>query len=799
MEIENGAAEIGEIEEPTKSKGWLEMLAMSEKAFEDWQSRADNIDKQYANLERLANVTREREFQLFWANVQVLGPSTYAQAPVPVVTPKFKDRRPLNRISSELLERCAIVTLDNNDINGKMLQIRDDMNVVGRGVPWVRMETDEKGKKKACVDYLNRRDFRHDPARTWHEVDWVARCGWLTEDEFEDRFPDVDASDAAFVKRKEDGDTDDGVVKCPVWEIWSKSENLVVWVTEGIEDVLDSTEPLLTLEDFFPCPKPAYSTTQRGSLIPVPDFAFYKDQLEEINELTGRIGALTESLKLRGFYPAGAGELGDAIEAAVKTNTNNQVLVPISNWAMMGTGNPKDIVIWWPIEQVAAVITQLIELRKQLIDDVYQITGLSDIMRGSTKATETLGAQELKSQYGSVRIRDRQNELVRIARDIVRIICEIMAENFDAKSLLEMSQLEIPYDKDIAAQVKPLAMQLQQINQQVQQAGQDPEIQQMAQQNPEKAQEVMQAAQQQVQQIQGQIQKLQETVTIEQIVKFLRDNRTRSFALDIETDSTIAPDENAQKQRATEYMTAMSSFLSQAVPAVQAVPQMAPLMSDMIKFVNSQFRVGREMEATVEEFADQMKQAASQPKANPEADAAAKQAEMLQKKIDAELKALEAKTAAEMATKKAEADAKATFATKEMEAKAQEHTFKMQTLKMERDAKAAEAANRQAQHSMTMEHALASHEQGMNSAKSSHEQKVDADLAANGMPPVAAMEAIVQEMASSRETMATVVAVVAEGQKEVADGLKMLAAVNSAPVKIVSPEGRTFIKQPVVN
>lgn len=123
----------------------------------------------------------------------------------------------------------------------------------------------------------------------------------------------------------------------------------------------------------------------------------------------------------------------------------------------------------------------------------------------------------------------------------------------------------------------------------------------------------------------------------------------------------------------------------------------------------------------------------------------------------------------------------------------------MQTLQMERDAKAAEAANRQAQHSMTMEHALASHEQGMNSAKSSHDQKVDADLAANGMPPVAAMDAIVQEMAASRETMAAVVQTVAQGQQEVADGLKMLAAVNSAPVKIVSPEGRTFIKQPVVN
>ena len=60
-------------------------------------------------------------------------------------------------------------------------------------------------------------------------------------------------------------------------------------------------------------------------------------------------------------------------------------------------------------------------LRKQIIEDIYQIMGMSDIMRGATDPNETLGAQQLKTQYGSTRIRDKQQEMVRLARDLVEI------------------------------------------------------------------------------------------------------------------------------------------------------------------------------------------------------------------------------------------------------------------------------------------------------------------------------------------------------------------------------------------
>jgi hypothetical protein len=682
------------------SKAWLNLIEDAEKALKDWQDKSDNIDKRFADLSRLANVTRDREFQLFWANIQVLGPSVYSRAPVPVVVPRFRDRRAVPRTASELLERCATVAFEKDGIDATMRLIRDDMTRLARGCAWVRYEDKAKNGKKIerlCIEHVDRRDWLCSPARKWQEVDWVARRAWMSPDEMEKRFKGDAWKNASFevlARDKQDRGNRDPIKKAGVWEIWCKSEDCVVWVTPGVEEVLERGEPHLSLDDFFPCPRPAYSTVQPDSLVPVPDYVYYKDQIEEINELTARIADLSDAVRLKGFYQSG-GEIGAAVETAMKQSDNKAILVPVSNWAALGSGNG-DPIIWLPLEMIANTITGLVDLRRQLIDDVYQITGLSDIMRGQSDASETLGAQELKSQYGSIRVRDRQYELIRVALDLTRISCEIMGENFDQQTLLDMSQMELPTDADIKKQIKQLEDQGKQIVAQAaktaKEAMADPQNQAKAQQDPEGAQkaaaDLQQQAQEQLGQIQQQIQKVGETVTIDQVMKLLKEQRLRPFALDIETDSTIAPDENAQKQRASEFMTALGGFLNQALPAVQAVPQIAPLMADSLKYVTGQFRAGRVLDQSIDEFADAMKQMASAPKPNPEADAAQAQtqieqqrlqmdqqkaqAEMQARQADAQLKQQQAQADAQLKTQTAQQDAQIKAALADHEAKMRE-------------------------------------------------------------------------------------------------------------------------------
>ena len=173
------------------------------------------------------------------------------------------------------------------------------------------------------------------------------------------------------------------------WEVWDKANQRVLWVAHGCEKILDEDDPHLDLRSYFPCPKPAYGTVQRGSLVPVPDVLQYRDQLEEINLLTGRIHALSDALEAKGFYPAGGSEIADAVQTAMATHTPGRVLVPISNWAAFG--GIKEVIVWLPIDMIATTITALVALRKQVIEDIYQIMGLSDIMRGATDPQRNAG------------------------------------------------------------------------------------------------------------------------------------------------------------------------------------------------------------------------------------------------------------------------------------------------------------------------------------------------------------------------------------------------------------------------
>jgi hypothetical protein len=620
-------------------------------------------------------------------------PSIYARPAIPVVVPKFKDQAELPRRASELLERALVSVTEANDgqLHEAMQIVRDDLAIHARGVLWLR-----NSDTMVEFDQLDRGDFLHEPARKWSEVGWVARRDWLTRKQMRARFPDTEEDwirAAVFKERKDEREEYKGEQKAGVWQIWSRPKRIVVWVTEGVEVVLDARVPgepqqdgflpLPNLENFFPCPKPAYATRQRRSLIPVPDFLYYKDQCEEINEMTARISSLAEALKMKGFYPSGAGDLAQAIENVFADQDNRAVLVGVSNFAALGGSSLKESIVWLPVQDVATVITELVQLRRQLIEDVYQITGLSDIMRGETDPNETLGAQELKAQTGAVRIREKQQEMIRLARDAIRMAGEIMAENFTPEALLTLSQVkDLPTVQDVQQQALQMVQsQTMQIDQQIMQARQNPQIMQQVQANPQLAQQALQQASQQKQQIQQQaLQMVQQAVTVEKVLDLFRSQKVRPFVLDIETDSTIQPDENAEKERRTEYITAVGGFIGSVIPVAETVPEVVPLAASLLKFLSDAFRAGRELEGDIEKFAEAMKQKASQPQPpSPEqqalqakAQAEQQKAQIAQQKAQsdqqqAQMKAQAEQQKNELAMQKQQQDMMASMATLRMD------------------------------------------------------------------------------------------------------------------------------------
>jgi len=609
-DIDQEDADTLEVEGDTKSSaGVLAAIKKAEGALNDWQGLCDRIDDVYSRREAYSEVWLDPDYDLFWASMEIMKPAVYARPPEPVVSPQFKDRRPLQNTTAEMLERTVKSAFDRSAIDEGMVCTRDDLIFYNRGQLWLTYESDDG--QKVCVEHLDRKDFIYPPARKWSELPWVARRAWMTRKELRKRFRKhsgdayKDAITTQPAHRDDDGAADHSR-KAGVWEVWHRSDKRVYWVTEGVSVMLDEDEPHLKLRGFFPCPRPAFGTMRPRTLVPVPDYIRYAGHFRKINSLTKRIYDLLDMVRMKGLIPAG-GDIGDAVEQAMKDDLNASLLIPVPAAALI-SGASGGFVQWMPLEQIAAAITGLIEARRELFSDYDRLSGISDIMRGETEADETLGAQQLKSQYGSVRVREKVEELQRIACDVTRIASEIMAENFSQETFLEMSQMEIPTKADIEKRVKAIEKaaegELKSLMEKAKEMA--AEAQQGGEQvDPAQAKQQFEQAQQQIiQKYSARLKMEEEVVPIEDVMKLLRDDKARGFAFEIETDSTILQDEAQEKASRNEFLTTFAG-------ATQALTQMAAmgeegakLAGGVLKFTLQPYRVGRDLNALVDDFID---------------------------------------------------------------------------------------------------------------------------------------------------------------------------------------------------
>jgi hypothetical protein len=127
--------------------------------------------------------------------------------------------------------------------------------------------------------------------------------------------------------------------------------------------------------------------------------------------------------------------------------------------------------------------------------------------------------------------------------------------------------------------------------------------------------------------------------TFQAAIELIRSDRLRGFRVDIETDTMVAEDEEAEKASRVEFIQAATGFLNQAIPAAQQFPQAAPLLGEILMFGLRSFKSGRTLEVAFEQFVEQSKNAPPAPqdgeeKGNPEAEAAKAQADMIRAQAD---------------------------------------------------------------------------------------------------------------------------------------------------------------------
>lgn len=587
---------------------WCEQISIYDKAAQSWEGGAKKIIKRYKD-DRKETQSEAARFNILWSNVQTLAPALYAKNPVPNIDRRFEDDDKVGTTAARVLERATTYYVDNDLFSNVMTQCVLDRLLPGRGTPWVRYVpkfkgeavevTDDTVKKSEAetipelysedvvVDYVHWQDFGHTWARTWEEVRAVWRIVYMSREEMKQRgFKDWKT--IPLEKESEDTQEKKGEDKAKIYEIWDKVKGEAIWLHKGMENEQDRRDDPLGLKDFFPCPKPIYATLANDSLIPTPDYRQYESQARELDDLTARIASIQKSLKVVGVYDASAEGLSRLLSEG-----NDNTMIPVEQWAVFGEkGGLKGAVDYFPMEMVANVLIELYQVRERVKQDLYEISGISDIIRGSTDATETATAQEIKGRFATLRLDSMQKDVARMSRDLVRIIAEIIAEHFSLETIKQISGIKLL--------TQPEKMQLQ------------AQIQQQSQPQPWPNGEPPQPPPP----VPDEIQELLDNPTWEEVEKLLRDDTLRCFRISIETDSTIKQDQEAEKAARIEMIGQVGAYLQQAAVLP---PTLQPLAAELLQFGVKGFKISRELETTFDVTMKKIrKQAEMPPTPDPE-------------------------------------------------------------------------------------------------------------------------------------------------------------------------------------
>ena len=646
---------------------WLNVISQYDNEFKKWEARTNKIVRRYRDDNRNQNTNETAKFNILWSNVQTLIPAVYARLPKADVSRRFGDNDPVARVASQLIERALDFEIEHyTDFRSTMKHAVEDRFLGGRGVAWVRYEphvraqdipedglqvtedvdeVDSTGQQVktamtldgamgeevepqeeieyecAPTDYVHWKDFGHSVARTWEEVTQVWRWVYMTKDSLIERFGEETAKsiplDAGPETNKQYSTQSKDFTRAKICELWDKESGKVYWISKSCPNILDERDDPLELENFFPCAKPLYATMTSDTLVPVPDFVLYQDQATDLDILTDRIDGLVKALRVRGVYDASQPTLQRLL-----TEGDNNTLIPIDKWmGFSEKGGLKGSIDLLPIDVMAATLIQCYRAMNEIKTQIYEITGISDIIRGQGQASETATAQQIKGQYAGLRLRSMQEDVALFASELFQLKAQVICTKFQPTTILMYA-----------------------------------------------AAQGMQPADQ---------------ALIPQALQLIQDKPLRSFRIQVDSDSLVQIDENQNKRERVEFLQAMGGFLTQALPMGQQAPELVPMLIELVKFGVGAYKKAAPIEGTIDQAMQelQMKQqqmAQQPPPPNPEVMKmqAEQQFEQMKMQATAQAEQLRAQADIQVAQMKLQAES-------QLEAQKQQHMQAMEQAKLQ--------------------------------------------------------------------------------------------------------------------
>ena len=555
---------------------WQKEKTAADKRLRDFRRRGNLVVSRYLDERGGAaggsnagsNGSTEFRLNLFHTYVSTMQSMLYGSVPKVDVSREHQDPDDdIARVASVILQRIleADVQQSGADVPTTLRACLQDRLLPGMGTARIHYDyrteeldtidpTTQETKKAQHLTgewcesrYVHWQDFMWGWARTWTEVPWVGYRIWLTKDEATERWGKKKADALTYVNQLptgKSGDSEDrnedtaqrnNTQKAEVWEFWSKKDRRLYWWSEGADLILDSIADPLNLDGFFPGPPPMMANLTTTKFVPTADFALAQDLYNEIDELSTRIAMITRAVKVVGVYDKSA---GDSVGRMFREGTEND-LIPVDSWAAFAEkGGLKGCLEWLPVQEIASTLKTLNEVRDESINLLYQVTGMSDILRGgSTDQYTSDGTQQLKAKFGSIRVQALQDQFAVFASELSAIKAEVIAKHFDERSILVQS----------GAQFLPKA-------------------------------------------------DMQKVIPAVQLIK----SPEIKWRVNIRPESIAMMDYAQLKSERTEFLTAMATYVQSAQAAAKTIPGSLPLLLELMKWGMAGFKGSDYLEGTMD-------------------------------------------------------------------------------------------------------------------------------------------------------------------------------------------------------
>ena len=436
--------------EQNKVEEWIKKIDNAEKHYQDYHTLIKDIRKYYKNS------SKKNKHNIFWSSVETLKPFLYFKQPTPYIDRKEKAVNPVASVACRILEKALVWNLEQQDFDGVIKYVRNDYLLSGLGLAYEKYEpTFKKAMQPVYVEtpmgamvageeeveildnekvktvYIDPENFIADSEKVgiWEDCSWFASKIHMTRREVVEQFGE-DVEEYLITDEEKEGKK-----SCVVYEIWDKASKQVLYLTKDCKvRFLKVIEDVFGVDGFFTMPKPIFSTQTNDDLVPVPDYSQIKEQLNELDGITSRMQLTMKALKVSGCYDNSFPELNNILNKDV-------TLVSVSDFdKLKQSGGIKNIIDFMPIDQYIQALTSLAERRQDLISQIYEITGVSDIMRGNSDPSETATAVTKKTNFGTLRNQDRQNDMQRFITDLFRIKAEIICERFSPEILAQFAE-----------------------------------------------------------------------------------------------------------------------------------------------------------------------------------------------------------------------------------------------------------------------------------------------------------------------------------------------------------------------